>query len=144
MTITKGKATGVSVIDTHTKKATEYFAKVIFVNAACLNSNLILLNSTSKRFPNGFGNDNGLLGKYIAFHNYRGTVKLHYDGPMDKYYYGRRPTQPMMPNFRNVHKQETDFLRGYMVFFGAGRGVGQSDEIGAGLKDALSEAGNWM
>ena len=46
-----------------------------------LNSNLILLNSTSNRFPNGLGNDNGLLGKYIAFHNYRGTVSGSYDGP---------------------------------------------------------------
>ena len=139
----KGKATGVNVMDANTKKTTQYFARIIFVNAACLNTNLLLLNSTSHRFPNGFGNDNGLLGKYIAFHNYRGTVNAAYDGPEDKYYYGRRPTQPMMPNFRNVHKQETDFLRGYMVFFGAGRGYGFADGLGAALKDALSEAGDW-
>ena len=123
----KNKAVGVRVIDAHTNKATEYFAKIIFVNASCFNSNLILLNSTSNRFPNGFGNDNGLLGKYIAFHNYRGSVSGSYDGPEDKYYYGRRPTQPMMPNFRNVHKQEMDFLRGYMSFYGAGRGRGNSN-----------------
>lgn len=143
----KGKATGVRVIDADTKKATEYFAKVIFVNAACLNSNLILLNSTSHRFPNGLGNDNGLLGKYIAFHNYRGTLSASFDGYEDKYYYGRRPTQAMMPNFRNVHKQETDFLRGYTVHFGAGRSAGsegsQGETIGADFKDALSEPGGW-
>ena len=138
-----GKATGVRVIDAVTKAATEYFAKIIFVNAACLNTNLILLNSTSGRFPNGLGNDNGLLGKYVAFHNYRGTVSSSYDGPEDKYYYGRRPTQPMMPNFRNVYKQETDFLRGYMVFYGAGRGRGWADGVGADFKNAVSEAGNW-
>ena len=141
---TKGRAVGVKVIDRLTKKSTEYFARVIFVNAACLNTNLILLNSTSRRFPSGFGNDNGLLGKFVAFQNYRGTVNASYNGPLDKYYYGRRPTQPMMPNFRNVHKQETDFLRGYMVFFGAGRGVGEANEIGAAYKDALSEAGDWF
>lgn len=141
---TKGRAVGVQVIDRLTKKSTEYFARVIFVNAACLNTNLILLNSTSRRFPSGFGNDNGLLGKFVAFQNYRGTVNASYNGPLDKYYYGRRPTQPMMPNFRNVHKQETDFLRGYMVFFGAGRGVGEANEIGAAYKDALSEAGDWF
>ena len=139
----KGKATGVRVTDAHTNKATEYFAKIIFVNAACLNTNLILLNSVSSRFPNGFGNDNGLLGKYIAFHNYRGTVNASYDGPADKYYYGRRPTQPMMPNFRNVHRQETDFLRGYMVFFGAGRGRAEAEGIGGNFKDAITEAGDW-
>jgi choline dehydrogenase-like flavoprotein len=138
-----GKASGVRVVDTLSGESTEFFAKIIFVNAACLNTNLILLNSTSSRFPNGLGNDNGLLGQYIAFHNYRGTVSADIDGPEDRYYFGRRPTQPMMPNFRNVHRQETDFLRGYMVFFGAGRGRGQSTEIGAALKEALSEAGPW-
>ena len=140
------KASGVRVIDAITKKATEYFAKIIFVNAATLNTNLILLNSTSKRFPNGLGNDNGLLGKYIAFHNYRGKVSASYDGPLDSYYYGRRPTQPMMPNFRNVHKQETDFLRGYMTFFGAGRGNADgstTDGIGGEYKEAISEPGGW-
>jgi choline dehydrogenase-like flavoprotein len=138
-----GKATGVRVIDAITKKATEYFAKIIFVNAACLNTNLILLNSTSNRFPNGLGNDSGILGQYLAFHNYRGSVSASYDGPKDKYYYGRRPTQVMMPNFRNVEKQEMDFLRGYMVHFGAGRGRAASDGIGGAYKDALTEVGDW-
>jgi choline dehydrogenase-like flavoprotein len=143
----KGKATGVRVIDAHTMQSTEYYAKIIFVNAACINSNLILLNSTSSRFPNGFGNDNGILGRYICFHNYRGTVSAAYDGPQDKYYYGRRPTQAMMPNFRNVYKQETDFLRGYMVHYSAGRGNASPDpgkeQIGGAFKDALTEAGDW-
>ena len=139
------KAVGVRVIDAETKKATEYFSKIIFVNAACLNSNLVLLNSTSNRFPNGLGNDNGLLGKYVAFHNYRGSISASYDGPQDKYYYGRRPTQAMMPNFRNVYKQEMDFLRGYTVHYGAsrGRGIDSNETIGAAYKDALTEAGNW-
>jgi choline dehydrogenase-like flavoprotein len=143
----KGKAVGVKVIDAHTKHATEYFAKIIFVNAACLNTNLVLLNSKSSRFPNGLGNDNGLLGKYVCFHNYRGTVSASYDGPADKYYYGRRPTQAMMPNFRNVRKQEMDFLRGYMVHYSAGRGntyVKDGEvEIGGKFKDAMTDAGDW-
>ncbi|MFM9020933.1 MAG: GMC family oxidoreductase [Sediminibacterium sp.] len=139
----KQRAIGVRVIDAITQKATEYFARVIFVNAGCLNTNLLLLNSESARFPAGLGNDNGLLGKYIAFHNYRGSVYAQYDGPSDQYYYGRRPTQLMIPNFRNVHRQETDFLRGYMVHFGAGRGRASAEGIGAAFKDAICEAGNW-
>jgi choline dehydrogenase-like flavoprotein len=139
----KQKAVGVRVIDANTHTATEYFARIIFVNASCLNSNLVLLNSTSSRFPNGLGNDNGLLGKYIAFHNYRGKVTASYDGPDDKYYYGRRPTQVMMPNFRNVHKQDMDFLRGYMVHYSAGRGRAGADGIGAAFKEAITEAGDW-
>jgi len=143
----KGKATGVRVIDAHTKQATEYYAKIIFVNAAALNTNLILLNSTSSRFPDGLGNDNGLLGKYVAFQNYRGSLSARMEGYEDTYYYGRRPTAVMMPNFRNVYKQETDFLRGYMTFFTATRaGWGhQTDgpQVGGEYKDAISEAGNW-
>jgi len=143
----KNKAVGVRVIDTITKEATEYFAKIIFVNAACLNTNLVLLNSTSRRFPNGLGNDHDILGRYVCFHNYRGNVYASYDGPADKYYYGRRPTQAMMPNFRNVYKQETDFLRGYMVHYSAGRGRSypsdDQPQIGAAFKDSMTEAGDW-
>lgn len=143
----KGKATGVRVIDAHTKKATEYYAKIIFVNAAALNTNLILLNSTSARFPNGFGNDNGLLGKFVAFQNYRGSLSARMEGYEDSYYYGRRPTAVMMPNFRNVHKQEMDFMRGYMTFYTATRaGWGhptEGDRVGGAFKDAVSEPGHW-
>lgn len=141
----KGKAVGVRVIDAHTKDATEYFAKIIFVNAACLNSNLLLLNSTSSRFPNGFGNDNGLLGKFVAFHNYRGTLDAEYEGHLDQYYYTRKPTGAMLPNFRNVHKQEMDFMRGYMMHYSAGRGRGveSPSQIGGDYKESLTEAGGW-
>jgi choline dehydrogenase-like flavoprotein len=144
----KGRATGVRVIDAHTKEATEYFAKIIFVNAATMNTNLILLNSTSSRFPAGLGNDNGLLGKYIAFHNYRGTLSATMDGYLDSYYYGRRPCAIMMPNFRNVYKQEMDFLRGYMTFYSVMRqGWGHptdGPQIGGDYKEAISEAGPWV
>ncbi|HEY1055251.1 MAG TPA: GMC family oxidoreductase, partial [Emticicia sp.] len=117
----KGKATGVRVIDANTKQMTEYYARIIFVNAAALNSNLILLNSTSNRFPNGLGNDNGLLGKYVAFHNYTATINADYEGYLDSTTDGRRPNSPYIPRFRNVFKQETDFLRGYASGFQAGR-----------------------
>lgn len=143
----KRKATGVRVINAHTKETTEYYAKIIFVNAATINTNLILLNSTSARFPNGLGNDNGLMGKFIAFQNYRGSLTAKMDGYDDSYYYGRRPTAVMMPNFRNVHKQETDFLRGYMVFYTATRpGWGhhtKGPQIGADYKSNLTEPGPW-
>jgi choline dehydrogenase-like flavoprotein len=142
----KQKATGVRVIDTNTKQATEYFSKIIFVNGACLNSNLILLNSTSNRFPNGLGNDNDILGRYVSFQNYRGSLSADIDGPSDKYYYGRRPVSPLMPSFRNVRKNDMDFLGGYITFWGAYRNVGNennNDTIGANFKDALCEAGNW-
>ena len=111
----KGKAVGVKVIDANTMEEHEFFADVIFVNAATLNTNLILLNSKSERFPNGLGNDNGLLGKYVGFHNYKANVSAEYEGLQDRVYKGRRPTSPYVPRFRNLKKQETDFLRGYAV-----------------------------
>jgi choline dehydrogenase-like flavoprotein len=136
----KGKATGVRVIDANTKESTEYFAKIIFVNAAALNTNLILLNSTSNRFPNGFGNDSGLLGKYAAFHNYRGHISAQYDGFADSRTEGGRPTSAYIPRFRNVIKQETNFLRGYAAGFYTGRfKSGSYDGLGETLKDNLSK-----
>jgi choline dehydrogenase-like flavoprotein len=109
----QGKATGVNVFNSKTNTSTEYFAKVIFVNAAAINTNIILLNSISNRFPKGLGNDNGLMGKYMAFHNYRAKINAEYDGFMDFTTDGRRPNSGYIPRFRNLHKQETDFLRGY-------------------------------
>ncbi|RTL59462.1 MAG: GMC family oxidoreductase [Sphingobacteriales bacterium] len=117
----KQKATGVRVIDEKTKEATEFFADVIFLNAGAINSNLVLLNSTSKRFPNGLGNDNGLLGKYFAFHNYRARISAKYDGMLDFKTENGRASGAYIPRFRNVYKQETDFLRGYAATFNAGR-----------------------
>lgn len=134
----KGKASGVRVIDANTKEMIEYYAKIIFVNAAALNSNLILLNSTSSRFPNGLGNDSGLLGKYVAFHNYRATINAEYEGYLDSMTEGRRPNSPYIPRFRNVFKQETDFLRGYAAGFGADRYT-KDDRSGMGenLKNGI-------
>ncbi|MCC6289949.1 MAG: GMC family oxidoreductase [Chitinophagaceae bacterium] len=135
----KGKATGVKVIDTNTKQEIEFYAKIIFVNAAALNTNLILLNSVSKRFPNGIGNDSGLLGKYIAFHNYSSTISGEYDGMKEFKTDGRNPVGGgYVPRFRNVFKQETDFLRGYAAGFSAYRGFDtDSSGFGADLKNAL-------
>ena len=140
----KGKATGVRIIDTNTKEEIEYYAKVIFLNAACLNTNLILLNSTSSRFPNGLGNDSGLLGKFMAFQNYRASVHGRYEGFEDRYYYGRNPTNPMIANYRNLHKQDTDYLGGFLTFVYSNRGKKRwADGVGADLKDSLTEPGPW-
>ena len=44
-------------------KEIEFYADVIFLNASALNSAWIMMNSVSKRFPNGFGNDSDQLGR---------------------------------------------------------------------------------
>ncbi|MBE7177330.1 MAG: GMC family oxidoreductase [Mucilaginibacter polytrichastri] len=143
----KGKATGVKVVDAQSKEEIEYFAKVIFVNAAALNTNLLLLNSTSDRFPNGLGNDSGVLGKYVAFHNYSARINAEYEGLKEFKTDGRNPAGGgYIPRFRNVFKQETNFLRGYAAGFSAYR-RGDSDMSGVGtdLKENIlnPKLGNW-
>ncbi|WP_316788579.1 GMC family oxidoreductase [Pedobacter frigoris] len=128
-----GKATGVRVVDTNTKEVTEYFAKVIFVNAAAINTNLILLNSKSSRFPNGLGNDSGVLGKYVAFHNYSARINAEYEGLKEFTTDGRNPAGGgYIPRFRNLLKQETNFKRGYAAGFGAYR-TADTDTSGIGI-----------
>lgn len=142
----KAKAIGVKIIDTNTMQMEEYFAKIIFVNASAIGSNLVLLNSISNRFPTGLGNDFGVLGKYLAFHNYRGRVTAEYQGFLDKTTDGKRPNGSYMPNFRNITKQETDFLRGYATSINSNRNIGGSNSnIGEDLKNQLlnPSLGNW-
>lgn len=134
----KEKATGVRVIDAKTNTPTDYFAKIIFVNAGSINTNLVLLNSTSDRFPNGLGNDSGLLGKYMAFHNYRARISGDYDGLKEFRTSGRRPTAGYIPRFRNLQKQETDFLRGYAAGLSGSRQIiTDYNGIGEELKSNL-------
>ena len=144
----KGRATGVRVIDTKSKEMSEYYAKIIFVNAACLNTTAILMNSTSVRFPEGLGNDSGVLGHYLMDHNYRAGISATFAGLKDRYYYGRRPTGFYMPRFQNIGSDKaTTFVRGY-AFGGAAyrsgwnRGMNQ-DGFGADWKEALTEPGDW-
>ena len=141
------KATGVRVIDAITKETVEYFARVIFLNASALNSNLILLNSTSNRFPQGLGNDNGLLGKFVAFHNYRAGVGGQLDRFDDQYYFGRNPSEPIIANYRNLGKQEMDYVGGFTTFTGAYRKRGKEEQVestcGSELKAAVAKPGPW-
>lgn len=141
----QNKATGIRVVDTLTKEMTEYYAKIIFVNASAINSNLILLNSISSRFPNGLGNDSGVLGKFIGFHNYRGRVTAEFDGFHDSTTDGKRPNAAYIPRFRNVFKQETDFLRGYAASFSTSKMGNPTDGLGESLKANLfkPESGGW-
>lgn len=144
----KGRATGVRVIDAHTRKITEFFARIIFVNASTINTTLVLLNSTSARFPNGLGNDSGELGHNLMDHNYRVKATGRHDGFQDQYHYGRRPTGALLPRFRNLGTdRQSAFLRGYAfcVFGTRGRGNVTPDTppFGALFKQKSAEPGPW-
>jgi choline dehydrogenase-like flavoprotein len=141
----KGRATGVRVIDALTHAVTDYRARIVFMNASALNTNLILLNSKSNRFAHGLGNDNGLLGKYVCHHDYRTGANGRIDGFENKYFFGRNPTECILVNFRNVGRQEMDFVGGYTTFTGAyrERGTATNETVGAPFKDAQTHAGPW-
>ncbi|MCW3080112.1 GMC family oxidoreductase, partial [Segetibacter sp.] len=98
------------------------------------------------RFPNGLGNDGNVLGKFISWHNYRGKGGAEYEGFTDKTTDGRNPSNAYMPRFRNVLKQETDFLRGYAIGIGGGRGAWtDTSKIGDELRENIlhPKLGNW-
>lgn len=109
------KASGVTAIDAHTKAQTQYKARVVFLCASALGSVQILLNSTSKTFPNGMANSSGAVGRYIMDHftgvRASGTVP----GLDDKYAFGRRPIATYIPNFRQQKSPDVDFVRGYGI-----------------------------
>jgi choline dehydrogenase-like flavoprotein len=142
----KKKAIGVRIIDAHTNKTEDYFAKIVFVNAGAIASTSILLNSVSDAFPNGMGNASGELGHNLMDHHYHLGVSGTYEGFEDKYLYGRRANGIYIPRFRNISKETTmkDFVRGYGYQGGASRGRPNGEEgIGAPLKESLSEPGPW-
>jgi choline dehydrogenase-like flavoprotein len=145
---TKETATGVRVVDANTGNMTEYYGRTIFMNASCLNTNLIMMNSRSARFPDGLGNDNGLLGRYVAFHNYRGQISADMEGYLESYYYGRRPAGPLIAPFRNVfQRDQVDFEGSYLVPVGASRQGWQrgiyEKTIGTELKKKMTQPGPW-
>ncbi len=143
----KGKATGVRIIDAESNEALEYTAKVIFCNASALSTTQILLNSKSKRFENGFGNDSGELGHNLMDHTYRVGALGKVEGFDDKYYKGRRPNGIYIPRYWNINdetKSDT-FLRGFGYQGGGGRGgnPANSEDFGAHFKDSMLKPGPW-
>jgi len=143
----KGKATGVRIIDAETNAAIEFSAKVIFCNASTLSSTQILLNSKSKRFENGLGNDSGELGHNLMDHTYRVGAMGTVEGFEDKYYKGRRPNGIYIPRYWNIdEKTKNDkFLRGFGYQGGGFRGgnAANQESFGADFKDSILKPGPW-
>ena len=143
------KATGVRVIDAHTKEVLEFKSKIIFLCASAMASTAILMQSKSDRFPNGMGNDSGELGHNIMDHQLGSGASGRFDGFEDQYYTGRRPNGFYIPRFRNLGPQseKVDFLRGYGYQGGASRGdwsqVIAEHSYGKALKKEIIEPGNW-
>jgi len=142
-----GKATGVRVIDAHTKEARTYEAKVIFLCASTIGTAQILLNSRSAANPNGLGNGSDMVGRYLLDHIMVSMVGS-YPGFEDSFYRGRRPTGFYIPRFRNV-TEKGEFVRGFGFQGGLSR-MGwkaawqPSTGIGAPTKEKARHPGQWL
>lgn len=143
-------ASGVKIIDSETKEKLFFKASIIFSCASTIASTSILLQSKSKRFPNGLGNDSGELGQNLMDHHYEVGASAEIDDFKDKYYKGRRPNGFYIPRFRNLGDEKTkvkDFVRGYGYQGGASRtnwkrAVSELN-FGKELKDELIKPGPW-
>jgi len=143
----KKKASGVEILDAETNKTYEFKAKIVFVCASAFNSTWILMNSATDIWPDGLGSSSGELGHNIMDHHLKNGAAGRVEGFEDKYLYGRRPTGIYIPRFRNIDDDKRDYLRGFGYQGGASRGRGLDDipefTLGANLKEALAEPGNW-
>jgi choline dehydrogenase-like flavoprotein len=115
-------ATGVRVIDAHTREVMDFRAGVVVLGAGSLDSTRILLNSRSREHPNGVGNSSGLLGCYLSEHimGIRGSGYMPQRIGTEPTLDDGRPVAPYIPRFRNVDDKHPDFIRGYHFQGGGG------------------------
>ena len=119
----EGTAGGVAYIDRNTRTAREVRAKAVVLAASALESTRILLNSRSRRFPNGVGNSQGVLGHYLMDHftveNARGIMAPLLSAMREPV---GRPCGYIIPKYVNTADsyRNKNFLRGF-YFGGDGR-----------------------
>jgi choline dehydrogenase-like flavoprotein len=119
------KASGVRVIDAHTRQVMDFKARVVVLGAGTLDTTRILLNSKSARYPNGLGNSSDVLGRYLSEHimGIRGSgfipTRIGKEPTVDD----ARPVGPYIPRFRNIgDDKRTDYIRGFHFQGGGGSG----------------------
>lgn len=143
----KKKATGVRVVDAVTLEERIFNANLIFVCGSALGTTAVLLNSTSNRFPTGFGNDSGELGHNLMDHHFRTGASGTWEGDADKYYFGRRANGIYVPRYRNIGNDKRDYLRGFGYQGGGSRASWQRNvaelSFGADFKEELTKPGPW-
>ena len=143
----KKRATGVEILDAETNKTYEYKAKIVFLCASALNSTWVLFNSATDVWDGGLGSSSGELGHNVMDHHFRCGAGGQVPGYEDKYYFGRRANGIYIPRFRNLGNEKRDYIRGFGYQGSASRQGWRRDiaelNIGAELKDALTEPGPW-
>jgi len=136
------------VLDATTGEEIEFYADVVFLCASTLNTAWVMMNSTSKRFENGFGNASDQLGRNLMDHHLGVGAGADAPGYEDMYYSGRRPNGIYVPRFRNLGDAATarkDYRRGFGYQGGAARPSWTRNVAGFGAdrKAALTQPGPW-
>lgn len=136
---------GVRVIDARDKSETEYFGKLVFLCASAYESVRLLLNSGDD--DQGLANSSGTLGRFLMDHHFAAGARGQVDGIASSYFNGYRPGGFIVPRFRNLTKQRSDYVRGFQLGGGASqtgwaRGMRQPG-IGADFKNAMKDPGPW-
>ena len=143
----KQRVKGVEVLDAETNMTYEFTAPVVFLNASALNSTWLLMNSANDVWENGLGSSSGQLGHNLMDHHFRVGASGTWEGDLDKYYFGSRPTGLYIPRFRNWHDDKRDYLRGFGYQGSASRGDWRRGVrelgLGANFKDSISKPGPW-
>jgi len=111
------RATGVLFVDRSTKQTRELHARVVILCAQTQESTRILLNSSTREYPNGLANSSGVLGHYLTAHVRSGGGSGEFPLFRAQATLGG-PTKPVgiyVPRFRNLKNQPQakNFLRGY-------------------------------
>jgi choline dehydrogenase-like flavoprotein len=141
------RAVAVRCIDTVTGLRSRITARIFFLNASAFNSVGLLLRSASEAFPDGLANTSGTLGRYIMDHATTVAGVATVPGLDDRTYFGNRPSNFVIPRFRNIADHDAPFLRGYSYQGVAIRGNWprgiHMPGVGEALRDELSRPGEW-
>jgi len=138
------RAKGVLYIDRQTRQHKEVYGRVVILAASAMESTRILLNSSTREYPNGLANSSGVLGHYytdsLKGGGAEGTVP---DPPIKPSINGpHRPNGIYIMRFRNLPggPKMKSFLRGYGFQGGSGVAANlQAPGFGEAYKKAAVE-----
>jgi choline dehydrogenase-like flavoprotein len=137
------KARGVTYVDRLTRQVKEVRGKAVILCAQALESTRILLNSSTREYPNGLANSSGALGRYLMDHVVGAGASGHLADfkTLPNANEPQRPNGIYIPRFRNTPwSKKSKFLRGYGYQGGAGAEFNFSAEgYGASLKKSVKE-----
>jgi len=137
-----GLVSGVSFVDRVTRREYHARARVVVLAASCLESTRLLLNSTSRQYPNGLANSGGVVGHYLHDQFYvKGVAQCVVPELRGKLLTGGMTGGGgYVVRFRNLKDRDKRFLRGYAYDFGT-RSTPDAKLFplyGEALKDALA------